>query len=201
MITLEGLNSFMGADEGTAVNDSEHSADEEEQRGCGLGLHSLHHHRRISLSSLWPQASFSSSGVVDDPLLSFRDDSSLRPSDTDLPIRLDGLLSPVAKDVVQDGAQANQAVCSPASRTQTPRSHLSLDLFFPAAREQILTWHPNRVFFAVAHLLCERLSQTRTARRRVRGKRKDALLILKSWMDASDVALTVKFSARQRLWT
>ena len=79
-------------------------------------------------------------------------------------------------------------------------SNLSLDLVFPAAREQILTWHPNKVFFAVAHLLCERLSQTRTARRRVRGKKRDALSILKSWMGAGDFECTVRFSGRQRLY-
>ena len=137
---------------------------------------------RISLASLWPGASVTSHAETDDISISHAASAS-----ASLAQGVDQFVVPLQSDFHL-----------PTSSVVSPPRNISLDVVFPNAREQILTWHPNRVFFAIIYVLHQRLSPSHCARRRVRGKQSDTMHTLKNWMATRDFRASGKFPARHR---
>ena len=156
------------ADDGVGMDmdDSEDEVDDIEQPILPVGAAGAVFPQRISLSSLWQGA------------------SDISPAETtDLAI-CHGASS--SSSLPQNASQCRVGLQSdPLSRTpsaQSPCGKISLAMIFPSAREQILTWHPNRLFFAITLLLYQRMSQKFPVRRRCRGKQSSSMEILKTWM-------------------
>ena len=198
MSHLEDLNRFMGED--LVMEDDESPDEEDDEEHCGLPIENdrAAHQRRISLSSLWPPGSSSSAGVSGASEVPHRDDSPITTAHAHVPFRLDQLFASSSSSSSTMGTNcsphANSLVNTPGSST----CDLSLDMVFPSARGQILKWHPNRVFFAVTHLVSARLSRKPPRRRRVRSKRKDAQAMLRSFTAKGVEASTNKCGARHR---
>ena len=201
MIDMGVLNDDPGASaDETELDVSGDSADETVQARSTVSDQAVGVRRRISLSSLWPQASASS--VTDEADSQRFSPNIFRLGDAER----HGSVS--QEDSHARGAGDNDPVMaesalplSPSANTATsPIHNVALDMVFPAARQQILTWHPNRLYFAVTHLLCQRLARERVSKRRKRGKTKEPLRVLKDRSSPGGPTFQTKFSARQRIY-
>ena len=139
--------------------------------------------RRVSLANLWAESGR--------PLEIAQDDLPLQPP----------------QDCPVGQAQGGSGLHARAPDVQLPEENgvsvqgkvdLGLDIFFTSNRDQIISWHPNRVAMAVVQLLFQRLAVQPRLRRRFRGKSTDALQTLKSWIAKGHDAVVGKCTARQR---
>ena len=139
--------------------------------------------RSISLSSLWPCPSTFPSAETDDVPICHRESasSSCSQSGHQFRVRLE-----------------NVSHSSSPSAVLPPRN-ISLDMVFPASRDQVLTWHPNRVLSAVIDVIYHRLSQVSSSRRRCRGKQSDFRKILQHWMATRQVTASGNFRFAHRM--
>ena len=164
------------------VDASEDEEDEKDEPRLPIGTAGAVCPRRISLSSLWPCASVISPAETDDPSVCdpAASSSSCSQSGNLFRVRLEG------------DSQ------SPTPSSVSPPSNITLDMVFPTKREQILTWHPRRVFWAIVYLLFQRLSQTYPVRRRCRGKQSVSMETIRNWMATGEDAVSGRFLASDR---
>ena len=179
----EDLNIFSDDDVDMDIDDSEDEVEDMEQPILPVGAAAAVYAPSISLSSLWQCASEISPAENIDVATSHRASSS--------------------SSCPQNAKQSRLGLVSNAhSRTpsaESPLGNISLDMVFPACREQVLTWHPNRIFFAIISVLHQRLSRSLPVRRRFRGKQSSAMEILKDWMSGRFVGASHNYPAAYRL--
>ena len=178
----DDLSTFRDVDDGMDEDDSEAEEDETDQPMLPVGAADAVCPRRISLSSLWQCASVISPAETDDLSICHRASSS-------------GCSAPSAS---QCRVPLGSDSYSPTPSAVSPPRNISLDMVFPTTRDLILTWHPNRVFFAIIQVLHQRLTQSLPVRRRCRGKQSDPMETLQNWMAARFVTTSRKVSARHR---
>ena len=136
MAMLEDLSTFRDDEDGMDIDDTEDEVDETDEPMLPLpvGAAGAVCARSISLSSLWPCASVISSAETDDLSICHRASASS---------------SSCAQSANQFGVRLESDSHLPTTSAVSPARYISLDMVFPATRDQIITWHPNRVLFAI----------------------------------------------------
>ena len=183
MAMYDDLSSFRDDVYGMDIDDTEDEVEEADERMLPVGTGGAVCARRISLSSLWPCASVISSAETDDVSSSHRASASS---------------SSCAQSANQFGDCLENESHLPIASEASSARYMSLDMVFPATRDQIITWHPNKVLFAIINLLFQRLSQSCPPRRRCRGKQSDPLQVLANWVAKRGVAPSHNFGASNR---
>ena len=180
---FEDLNTFRDDEDGMDIDDMEDEVEEIDEPMLPVGAAGAVCARSISLSSLWPCASVISSAETDDLSICHRVSASS---------------SSCEQTANQVGGRLASESPLPIASPVAPARYIPLDMVFPATRDQIITWHPNRVLFAIITLLFQRLSQNSPTRRRCRGKQSDPLLTLASWVTNRGFAASQKFLTAHR---
>ena len=201
VMDMEVLNDDPGASaDETKVAGPADSADGTVQASFSVADQAVGARKRISLSSLWPQASASSGADEEDSQRFSASIFHLGDTERHGSLCQEDSHARGARDDDPVMADSAPSVSPSASTSTSPLQNLALDIFFPAERQQIMTWHPNRLYFAVTHLLCQRLSRERPCKRRMRGKTKEPLRILQDRSSPGGPTFQTKFSARQRIY-